>query len=191
MCRPVREVRCLPTTASSNIPSAESHRPMVAVARLKRIDPNPLRRKSPSDGRLLRVWGQARCVHAATGFDDEIRGCMRALGHRRQSPVGLGLYPHATRAVQWPSLHIGLTLPSPAVDELCRVGGHACSAHGELALRRGALRRWKSIGHQAGVSPIRCGARGCPKHVRIQQPFVRVLQSVPVFFTASHCARLL
>ncbi len=48
---------------------------------------NPLRRKSPSDGRLLRVWGQARCVDAATGFGYESRKPVPALGHRRLSPV--------------------------------------------------------------------------------------------------------
>ncbi len=51
---------------------------------------NPLRRKPRSDGRLLRVWGQARCVHAATGFGYEIPRFVRALGHRRLSPVGVG-----------------------------------------------------------------------------------------------------
>ena len=41
----------------------------------------------------------------------------------------------------------------PAVDELCRVGGHVCNAYGELALRRRLKTR--EIGMTSG--------RGCPR----------------------------
>ncbi len=56
---------------------------------------NPLRRKSPADGGLLRVWGQARCVHAATGFAYS-RG-------NRCSPWDTGACPRS--ALEGPSEH--------------------------------------------------------------------------------------
>ncbi|MGA7416057.1 MAG: hypothetical protein WBW33_36645, partial [Bryobacteraceae bacterium] len=49
--------------------------------------------------------------------------------------VGLGVYPLAhARGCSENTWSGGLRKPS--VDELCRVWGHAYSAHGELALRR-------------------------------------------------------
>ncbi len=81
----------------------------------------PLRRKSPSDGRRLSVWGQARCVHPATGFRDEMP-IQYALGHRAPVPVGFALKDHRLKACATSlSGSVLLCLPSPQCWDLLTV----------------------------------------------------------------------